>query len=69
MVLNRLPWWLSGKEPACQCRRHGFDPWVGKTPGKGNDNLLQYPCLGNPTDRGAWRATVCGVTKGSDTTE
>ena len=30
--LNRLPWWLSGKEPTCQCRRHGFDPWVGKIP-------------------------------------
>ena len=28
-VSERLPWWLSGKEPACQCRRHGF-PWVGK---------------------------------------
>ena len=27
-----LPWWLSGKESACQCRRHGFNPWVGKTP-------------------------------------
>ena len=27
-----LPWWLSGKESACQCRRHGFDPWVGKIP-------------------------------------
>ena len=26
------PWWLSGKEPACQCRRRGFDPWVGKIP-------------------------------------
>ena len=25
-----LPWWLSGKESACQCRRHGFEPWVGK---------------------------------------
>ena len=25
-----LSWWLSGKETACQCRRHGFDPWVGK---------------------------------------
>ena len=33
-----------------QCRRHGFDPWVGKTPGKGNGNLLQNSCLGNPTD-------------------
>ena len=27
-----LPWWLSGKESACQCRRHGFDPWSGKVP-------------------------------------
>ena len=27
-----LPWWLSGKEPSCQCRRRGFDPWVGKIP-------------------------------------
>jgi len=27
-----LPWWLSGKEPACQCRRRGFNPWSGKIP-------------------------------------
>ena len=27
-----LPRYLSGKEPACQCRRHGFDPWIGKVP-------------------------------------
>ena len=27
-----LPWWLSGKESACQCRRHRFDPWSGKIP-------------------------------------
>ena len=27
-----LPWWLSGKESVCQCRRYGFDPWVGKIP-------------------------------------
>ena len=39
---KRLPWWLSGKESACQCRRFGFAPWVGKTPGKGNGNPLQY---------------------------
>ena len=26
------PWWLSGKEPACQCKRYGFNPWVGKIP-------------------------------------
>ena len=27
-----LPWWLSGQEPSCQCRRHGFDTWLGKIP-------------------------------------
>ena len=30
--IKELSWWLSGKESACQCRRYGFDPWVGKTP-------------------------------------
>ena len=30
--IDLVPWWLSGKEPACQCRRCGFDPWVGKNP-------------------------------------
>ena len=29
---DQLPWWLSGKEPACQCRRHGFNPWSRKIP-------------------------------------
>ena len=32
MFLSGLPWWLNGKESACQCRRHGFNPWVGKIP-------------------------------------
>ena len=40
-----LPRWLSGKQSVCQCRRCRFDPWVGKSPGGGNDNLLQYSCL------------------------
>ena len=44
-------------------------PGSGRSPGEGNDNLLQYYCLGNPMDRGAWWATGHGVTKGSDTTE
>ena len=50
------------KEICLQCRRHrrsGFDPWVRK---------IQYSCLGSPRHRGAWRATVHGVTE-SDTTE
>ena len=56
----------SGKESTCQCRRHKtcrFDPWVGEVPGEGNGNLLQYSCLGNPMDTGAWWATVHGVEK------
>ena len=33
IVIKRgLPWWLSGEQPNCQCRRHVFDPWVGKIP-------------------------------------
>ena len=41
----------------------GFDPWVGKITGGRLSNPLQYSCLENPTDRGAWRATVHGVAK------
>ena len=41
----------------------------GRTPGGGHGNPLQYPCLENPMDRGAWWTTVHGVAKGSDTTK
>ena len=37
---------------------------LGRFPGGGNGNLLQYSCLGDPINRGAWQATVHGVTKG-----
>ena len=46
-----------------QLGRPGLDPWSGKSPGEGNGNPLQYSCLENPMDRGAWQATVHGVTK------
>jgi len=36
-------------------------PGLGKSPGEGNGNPLQYSCLGNPTDRGAWQTTVHGL--------
>ena len=39
----------------------GSVPGLGRYPGGGNGNLLQVSCLGNPTDRGAWWATVHGV--------
>ena len=41
----------------------------GRSPGERNGNPLQCSCLGNPRDRGAWWATVCGVTKESDVTQ
>ena len=59
-------WWHSGKEFSYQGRRHkgcAFDPWVGKIPGGGNSNPLQYSCLENPMDRGAWWAMIDRVSK------
>jgi len=59
-----FPGGASGKEPACQCRRHkrcGFYPWVGEIPWK-RILPLQYSCLENPIDRGAWQATIHSVT-------
>ena len=46
----------------------GSVPGLGRSPGEGNGNPLQYSCLENPMDRGAWRATVHGITKESETT-
>ena len=54
---------LSGKESTYHCRRHGFDPWVGKIPWGGNGNPFQYSCLENSMDRGVLWATVPGVAK------
>ena len=59
----RPPRWLSGKEPACQCKNEGSILGLGRSPGEGNGNPLQCSCLENPMDRGAWRPTVHGVTK------
>ena len=44
-------------------RDMGLIPGSGRLPGGGNDNPLQYSCLENPMDRGAWQATVHGVTE------
>ena len=53
-----------GKESDCNAGDLGLIPGLGRSPGGGNDNLLQYSCLENPMVRGAWQATVHGVTKG-----
>ena len=58
-----LPRWLSSKERICQCKRHGFNPWVGKIPWRKKWQSTLYSCLGNPMDREAWWATVHGVAK------
>ena len=60
--------WLSGKESACNARDIGSVPGLGISTGEGNGNPLQYSCLGNPVDRGAWWATVHGVTRKLDMT-
>ena len=58
------------KKSSSQCRRLRFHPWVGKIPlGVGNGNLLQYSCLENSMDRGAWRATDPWSLKESDRTK
>ena len=51
------------KESACNAGDPGSIPGSGRSPGEGNDNPLQYSCLKNPMDSGAWQATVNGVTK------
>ena len=53
-----------GKESVHNAGDQGLTPWVRKIPGEGNGNSsLQYSCLENSMDRGAWRATVHGVAK------
>ena len=61
-----LPRWLSGKDSTCNAgdvRDTGLIPGLGRSPGGEHDNPLQYSCLGNPMDRGAWQATAHRVAK------
>ena len=57
------------KNPPDNAGDMGLIPELIRSPGGGNSNPLQYSCLGNPMNRGAWWASVHGVTKESDTTE
>ena len=58
-----LPLCSVGEESACDARDPGSIPGSGRCPGGGNGNPLQYSCLENLMDRGAWQATVHGVTR------
>ena len=61
-----LPRWCSSKESACQCKRLRDAGWIlgsGRSPGGGHGNSLQYLCLENSMDRGAWWASVHGISK------
>ena len=60
---GELSWWFGGKEFACSMGDVGSILGSGKFPGEGSDNPLQYSCLGNPMDRGAWQAIVYGVAR------
>ena len=65
-VFGVLPQWLSGKESACNAEARGDVGSIsgsGRSPGGGHGNPLQYYCLENPMDRGAWQAMVHGVAK------
>ena len=51
------------KESACNAGDPGLSPGWGRSPGEGNGHPLQYSCLENPTDIGAWHAIAHGITK------
>ena len=63
VVAQSLSYCSDGKESACNAGDLGSIPGLERSSEEGNGNPLQYSCLGNPMDRGAWWATVHGVTK------
>ena len=62
-----FPGGSNDKESVCNSEDPGSIPGLGRSPGEGNGNPLQYSCLGNPVDSGARQATVRGVAKELDT--
>ena len=63
MYIYGFPCGSDSKEFACNVGDLGSIPGSGRSPGEGNGNPLQYSCLENPMDGGAWWATVHGVAK------
>ena len=65
LKMKGLPCDSDGKASACNVGDPGLiSGWLGRSPGEGNRSPLQYSCLENLMDRGAWQATVHGVGKG-----
>ena len=64
-TIHRLPWCGGSvvKNPPASAGDVGLIPGWGRSPGGGNGNPLQYSCLENPMDRGAWPATIHGAAK------
>ena len=62
-LLGHFPGGSDHKESACKAGHLGSIPGSGRFPGEGNGNQLQYFCLQNPMDRGAWRVIVHAVAK------
>ena len=63
-LLHGLPWWQQRlKNLPASSGDVGLIPGLGRSLGEGNGSPLQYSCLGNSMDRGAWQATVHGVTR------
>ena len=63
MFDKNVPDGSDSKESACNMGNLGLIPGSRRSPGEGNGNPFQYSCLENSMDRGAWQATVHGVTK------
>ena len=63
MMIICFPGGLEGKTSSCNAGDPGSIPESGRSPGEGNGTPLQYSCLENPTDGGAWEAAVHGVAK------
>ena len=68
--LNKLgtSWWLKSRESTYNAGDPGSIPGLQRSPGEGMGNPLQYSCLENPMDRGAWWAIVYGIAE-TDMTE
>ena len=62
-IVTDIPYSLVSKESACNAGDLGLIPGSGRSPAEGNGNLLQYLCLENPIDRGAWQPIVHGVAR------